>query len=63
MSDHAEKQRASQAEEQKLIEEIQSLIKLKNLKVNLTDQSGKQVETMSMASGYTGYTPCAYMIC
>lgn len=55
---------ASEPEAQKLISEIQNLIKVKGLKVDLTPQSGYELKTdLASASGCTGCTLCSCTIC
>lgn len=54
---------ASQQEADKLIHEIQTLIKAKGLKVDLVPQGGQKIADPTGASGCTGCTICSCMIC
>ncbi|ABC21285.1 hypothetical protein F11_02465 [Rhodospirillum rubrum F11] len=58
-----EKRPASQQEAEKLVHEIQELIKAKGLKVDLVPKEGFRIVTPELADGCTGCTICPCMIC
>ena len=54
---------ASQAEAEKLIQEMKLLIEKKGLKVDLVTQKGASYSEPELASGCTSCTICPCMIC